>query len=71
MINMRFLIDGHYFETTVKTTLQGKASELALLKKKGIIMIQLKLDACMGCKSKKKNWRRMLKLGESLIVLEA
>ncbi len=66
-----FLIDGHYFETTVKTTLQEKASELALLKKKGNHHDQVKAPMPGMVVKVKKKIGDDVELGESLIVLEA
>lgn len=65
------LIDGHYFETTVKTTLQEKASELSLLKKKGNHHDSIKAPMPGLVIKLKKNPGEEVEQGESIIILEA
>ncbi len=65
------LIDGHYFETTVKTTLQEKASELSLLKKKDNHHDSIKAPMPGLVVKLKKQVGELVEQGESVIILEA
>lgn len=66
-----FLIDGHYFETTVRTTLEEKANEL--LKQQGKLSHHDSINAPMPGMILKIKCKEgdSVNLGDSLIVLEA
>lgn len=66
-----FLIDGHYFETTVRTTLQEKANELLNIKisKNHHDIIKAPMPGMIV--KIKKNPGDSIEIGESVLILEA
>lgn len=66
-----FLVDGHYFETTVRTRLQEKARELQTLREKENHHDVLKAPMPGMVLKLKKKPGDTVEIGESVVILEA
>jgi len=66
-----FLVDGHYFETTVRTKLQEKAQELQSIKNKANHHDIIKSPMPGMILKIKKKVGDSIEMGESVVILEA